>query len=968
MNAEFSWQVPSDLEQTYVSLREGLNPEAFTSIEQFFSSKPEKLAHFHFTLRNSVFVSTEISQRPWIFAKLITSDLLDATLSYSDFEKFVSIDNIADEKDLDRMLRQARAGAMIRIIWRDFNRLASFNETTDDLSHLAKACINAALNFHYRALETKHGTPRCKDGDKQPLLILGMGKLGANELNLSSDIDLIFTFPENGVTDGKRDLSNHEFFSRLGKKIIQSLDAITADGMVFRVDMRLRPYGQSGSLVYGFDALEEYYHTQGREWERYAMVKASVVANNGEKVYTERLAAMLREFTFRKYIDFSVIDALRGLKKMITQEVKRRHLEEDVKLGAGGIREIEFTAQVFQLIRGGRETSLQDNRLLAILPVLGSLRCLPPETVETLTDAYIFLRNTEHGIQGYNDEQTQKLPHKPEAQTALASVMGFDDWASFYETLEQHRTHVKAVFADLIAEPEEQTPNGDTENPCISLWHQRLGKDSAIAQLTEYGHEDANLSYTLLNELETWASNSAMHSSSRERLDAFIPALLVKLSDRDHPTETLRRFIQLIKATARRSAYILLLLENPSALSRLIDLSEASPWIADTMAEHPALLDELLDPAQLYHPPLKNELESELQRSTLRIAEDDLETQMDNLRYFRSSHALRVAASEITGVLPLMKVSDYLTWIAEVILEYVLILSWRNLVEKHGYPDGEARDIPNFVIAGYGKLGGIELGHGSDLDLVFIHGAQLNGVTDGERSIDNQTFYMRLGQKIIHFITTNMPSGTLYEVDMRLRPSGNSGMLVTGISAFEKYQHSSAWTWEHQALVRARVVAGDAELAKEFNRIRAEICCKEREDGTLRKEVIDMRNKMREHLGSKNGGEENPNEKFHIKHDAGGIVDIEFMVQYGVLAWGHSHPALVEYTDNIRILESFANSKLLEAHEVDQLTEAYKAFRTAGHRLTLQQQPSLIGSELLKQERQNVTAIWQRLMQDSSAH
>ncbi len=961
MNTAISWPSPDTCKETYRFINEKLGNEEQETLNAFFLDNTQRQNQFHFALETSCFFKETIERNPKKLTDLIQHNALEKTLTQQDFSQLVAFDASVDENTFNQHLRYVRSLAMLRIIWRDFNRVASLDETTDDLSYLACECINAALDYHYQALTTKHGEPRNSEGEPQPFLVLGMGKLGANELNLSSDIDLIFTYPENGVTTGKRDLANHEFFTRLGKKIIQSLDAMTADGMVFRVDMRLRPYGQSGSLVYGFDAFEEYYHTQGREWERYAMVKARVIANNGKEEYTHRLNEMLNEFTYRKYIDFSVIDALRNLKKMIAQEVSRRRLEDDVKLGAGGIREIEFTAQVFQLIRGGREASLQDNRLLTILPELEKLRCLPEDAVQALTDAYIFLRNTEHAIQGYKDEQTQKLPDSDEARLALTRVMQFNTWDEFYKALSSHREAVNQIFSDLIAEPhDEASPKIEKDDPCLSLWQQRLDEKSALILLEEYGYENPDLTYKQLVDLEKWASVSSMHSSSRERLDQFMPTLLSQLQSHPHPSENFGRLIQLIKAIARRSAYLLLLIENPIALTQLLKLSEASPWIGDTLAEHPALLDEFLYPESLYNPPQKEELESELQRATLRIAEDDLETQMDTLRYFRSSHALRVAASEISGALPLMKVSDYLTWIAEAILDYVLTLCWNGMVEKHGYPDGIIREKPNFVIIGYGKLGGIELGHGSDLDLVFVHGANLNGASDGKRSLDNQTFFMRLGQKVIHFITTTMTSGALYEVDMRLRPSGNSGMLVTSISSFEKYQRESAWTWEHQALVRARVVSGDPDLTEAFNKVRIETLSKHRNDQQLQTDVIEMRHKMREHLGTRE--EEG---KFHLKHDAGGIVDIEFMVQYAVLAWAHSHPALIAFTDNIRILESLANSNLLEAHEVDQLIEAYKAFRTAGHRLTLQQQPNLMDAKQLMAERQNVIKIWKKLLKET---
>ncbi len=950
---------PENLCAFYTQLEETLDEPQRNIFTRYFARSPARVEQFHLCLHASIFVQQEILRRPHLFLHLLADDAFASPLAEEDLDNQLATASVSDSIELDKQLREFRAQGMLRIIWRDLNRIASCSETTADLSALARASIRRALSFHYQALTQKHGTPRGKDGARQPLLVLGMGKLGAQELNLSSDIDLIFTYPDQGETDAEQlALSNQDFFSRLGKKIIRSLDAKTADGIVFRVDMRLRPYGQSGALVYSFGALEEYYQTQGREWERYAMVKASVIANNGDAVHGTALMAMLRSFTYRKYVDFSVIEALRNLKKMIVLEVKRRGLEEDVKLGAGGIREIEFTAQVFQLIRGGREPRLQDNRILKILPLLAEANCLPGGKVDDLVAAYIFLRNTEHAIQAYKDEQTQMLPSSADARAALVIAMGFSSWDRFYARLGDHRRAVKEVFTRLIATADSAEAHSERNSVWMPLWQNRIDRAAAVEQLEDAGHEDAQASFAHVTSLHDWARHSAMHASSRERLDTFMPALLAALAQQRTPTEILARLARLIRAVTRRSAYLLLLIENPGALTQLLKLSEASPWFADRMAQHPALLDELLDARSLYRLPLKSELQAELRRSVLRISEHDLEAQMETLRYFRSAHALRVAACELTGALPLMKVSDYLTIIAEVVLDYVLMLCWHEMLAQHGYPDGEMRDSPNFIIVGYGKLGGIELGHGSDLDLVFIHNSRLNGCTDGERSLDNQTFFTRLGQKIIHFLTANMSSGPLYDVDMRLRPSGNSGMLVTSLSSFLHYQEKSAWTWEHQALVRARVVAGDAALAEEFAKVRAKTLCRQRDLATLRDDVIAMRQKMRDHLGNK----QNAAGRFHLKHDAGGIVDIEFMVQYGVLAWAHSHPALVTFTDNIRILESLVDSDLLAAQEVSQLIAAYKAFRAAGHRLTLQQQPNLVAADSFICERRAVADIWRKLM------
>lgn len=925
----------------------------------------ERVQQFHRLVSCSQYAQHQILQSPTLLIQLLSEDLLNTKNAQRHHDDLAFDGN---DGDFDKHLRKKRQYSMVRILWRDFNRLGTTEQTTAELSFLADAALQLSLDYHYASLVRQYGEPQNQAGARQPFIILGMGKLGAYELNLSSDIDLIFAYPETGQTRAQAneakssELDNESFFNKLGKRIIQSLDNTTADGFVFRVDMRLRPYGQSGPLVSHFNALEDYYQNQGREWERYAMIKARVVASNAEAQDIDNLIDLLHRFTYRKYVDFSVINALRDLKRMIVQEVKRRRLEDDIKLGAGGIREIEFIAQVFQLIRGGLDTELQDNRLLYVLPMLQELNCLPEDSVAKLRTAYLFLRDTEHGIQGYNDQQTQRLPDTEHAQHALATVMGFDSWAAFLVQLELHRKNVSLEFSRVIDQPENEDDAMADTAIWTPLWQGSLDETSALELLSEYGHEAPDKSLHTISELRDSQQAKHLHASSRERLDKFIPILLKCLSNSQCPSQTLLRLNTLVRSTIRRSAYLLLLIENPKALAQLITLTQASPWIADRLAEHPALLDELLDSHTLYHLPSKAELATELRCSLLRLEEGDLEAQMETLRHFRSVHSLRVAACEITGALPLMQVSDYLTWLAEVILDQALQLSWRSLTEKHGFPDGQDDMAYRFIVVAYGKMGGIELGHGSDLDIVFVHDASTTGETDGaeDKRIDNQTFYARLGKKIIHFLNTNTFSGRLYEVDMRLRPSGNSGLLVSSMASFEKYQRDAAWTWEHQALVRARVVAGDTQLSRKFEVVREAILQDSRDLQTLKKDVVEMRLKMREHLG--NDKNNDGNRPFHLKHDAGGIVDIEFMVQYGVLAWAHADPALVKFTDNIRILESFARSSLLDTQEVSQLIEAYKAFRSLGHRLTLQQESSLIEPERLVSERQTVIRIWNHLL------
>src|SRR5690554_6604955 len=738
--------------------------------------------------------------------------------------------SVDSEPALHAALRQFRREIQFRIIWRDLLKWADLQETIAATSAFADTCIDGALDWLYEQACEESGTPWGKDpvtGEEAPqkMVVLGMGKLGGRELNVSSDIDLIFAFPGKGETrGGRRALDNQQFFIRLGQKLIQALDQITADGFVFRVDMRLRPYGQSGALALSFAALETYYQDQGRDWERYAMVKARVVA--GDQRAGEVLMSSLRPFVYRKYIDFSAFESLRNMKAMISREVRRKGLENNIKLGSGGIREIEFVVQAFQLIRGGRDRELQQRELQVILKELEELELLPSTVVRELRDAYVFLRNLEHALQGMEDKQTQELPDDALSLARISRIMGYEDWSACQKALTEHRERVATHFSNIIAsEEEEQEGEAGIEDGWFELWLAEMETPAAVEWLSEQGFERPEDSVQKLTDLRDSRTVQTLQTQGRRRLNEFMPLLLSALTGVENPSETLERVLQLVEAILRRTAYMVLLLENPGALTQLVRLCSDSPWIASLLAETPLLLDELLNAEGLYTPPAKEELQDDLRQQMLRIPYEDLEEQMESLRYFKKAHVLRVAASEIKGTLPLMKVSDYLTWIAEVVLDHVVDVAFANLVSRHGYPrraDGSACDT-DFAIIGYGKLGGIELGYTSDLDLVFVHQADPELATDGDKPIDNAVFYTRLGQRIVHILSTQTPSGQLYEVDMRLRPSGNSGLLVSTLQAFEKYQRNDAWTWEHQALARARGVAGCPDTLKAFEAIRHNI-------------------------------------------------------------------------------------------------------------------------------------------------
>ncbi len=922
----------------------------------------------------SEFIATACHRKPDLLRQLVESGELWSATSSADYPGRLQAALAAVDGDdgLHRALRLFREREMVRILWRDLAGLATLRDTTSDMTALADACIIGALSFLARAAERSLGVPvGTASGTPQQLLVIAMGKLGAGELNLSSDVDLVFAFGESGETRGEQGatagastgMSNQEFFTRLGQRLIQALDNRTVDGFVFRVDMRLRPYGQSGPLVFSCGALEQYYQSQGRDWERYAMVKARVINGSGETPAAAQLMSVLRAFTYRKYIDFSVIQSLRDMKALINREVRRKALHDDIKRGAGGIREVEFIVQAFQLVRGGRDRRFQNPVLLEMLPLLAAEGLLTAQDATALETAYGFLRNVEHRLQGWRDEQTQLLPRDATGRMRLARLMGFSSVEDFTETLARHRQCVRDIFNDVVAQagdgPDVDDGQREDLREAQQVWS---GRDGDATPLVSLGFDPAAQALEILYRLRDSSAVKAMHNDARARLDALLPLLIGACARVENNVETLQRTLNLVESVVRRSAYLVLLTENSGALEQLVRLCAASPWITAELCRHPALLDELLDPRSLYTPLDKTVLQQELQQHLLRIPVEDLDGQMEALRYFCSAQGLRIAACEVSGVVPLMKVSDYLTWLAESILDYTLALAWKNLVDRHGQPGGvPAGEVP-FLIIGYGKLGGIELGHSSDLDLVFIYDADPDLSTSGPRAVSNGVFFARLGQRILHILGTRTPSGLLYEVDMRLRPSGNSGLLVTTFAAFAKYQQESAWIWEHQALVRARAVTGSERLAGQFNDLRHRVLIRQREPQELRQAVREMRAKMlAEHLGN-DANDELTGGMFDLKQARGGIVDIEFMVQFALLAQSHQYPGLTRWTDNIRLLDALAEFGVLSVDEKVELQDAYRDYRAAAHRLQLQQRPGLVPAEEFAAQRAAVRAVWKRLL------
>ena len=920
---------------------------------------PEREQELAKVLALSDFVGQALQRAPELLTELLASGDLEREYQATHYRKALAawLEGCSNEQQLGEGLRRYRRREMVRIAWRDLSGHADMVETTDDLSHLADACIDTALEHLYRWHCEQWGTPHDPEGRAQRMVVIGMGKLGANELNFSSDVDLIFCYPEDGETvGGRRSIANQEFFIKLGQALIRTLDANTAYGFVFRVDMRLRPFGESSALAASFDAMEDYYQVHGREWERYAMIKARVVA--GDREAGAELMARLKPFVYRKYVDFGAFESLREMKAMIVREVKRKGMENNVKLGAGGIREVEFIGQAFQLIRGGREPTLQVRRILSVLEALRGFDLLPDFVVDELVSAYTFLRNTEHRLQEFAEQQTHMLPEDEVGRLRLAFGMGYEEWPAFEKALRGHMRRVHEHFEQVFAAPQTEHAQSD-ELDLTGVWQGTLDEEQALDALDKAGFEEAAETYRLLQAQHKSRAYLNMSTQGKTRMDQFIPLLLGAVGAAANPDRTLQRLLQVIEAIGRRSSYIALLVENPMALSQLVRLCAASPWIAHHLSHYPQLLDELLDPRSLYSPPQVDAIRNEVRQRLMHLAPEDLEAQMDVLRRVQQAAVLRVAAADVMEAVPLMVVSDHLTEIAEVMVEAAFDLAWRHLVARHGRPlCGDSRVCDTgFAVIGYGKMGGIELGYGSDLDLVFLHSEESSGrQTTGDKPIDNAVFYARLGQRMIHILNTRTPAGILYEVDTRLRPSGASGLLVSNIDAFADYQREHAWTWEHQALVRARFISGDAGIAEAFAGLREEIVSRQRDPEVLRGEVREMREKMRSQLSKAEAG------KFDLKQDPGGIADIEFMVQYGVLAWAHEHPRLLQYSDNIRLLERFAECGLMAEADTALLCDAFRAYRRRAHHLTLQEQKAVVDEAEFVAEREGVLRIWRALM------
>ncbi len=844
-----------------------------------------------------------------------------------DMQAFLDSAPVADESALQEALRRLRKRVMLRVIARDLSGLAQLEEVTASVTALAECTIRFALGRLDAMLRARHGNPvGAGSGAAQELVVVGMGKLGGAELNVSSDVDLVLVYPEDGDTDGAQRISNHEYFARLARKLVSSLNDATASGFVFRVDLRLRPYGESGPLVASFAMLENYFVAQGREWERYAWLKARAIAGRSQ----DALEQLVRSFVFRKYLDFGAFASMREMHAQIRREVRRREMHDNIKLGPGGIREIEFIVQAFQLIRGGRDAELRIRPTLEALARLGARHLLAPDAVADLRSAYVFLRNLEHRLQYLDDQQTQSLPKTREDQALIAEAMGFDAYTAFVKRLAAHRAKVTRSFEAIFAAVQEP------EHPLAALW--TGADDLAAARLAELGYQDSARVVERLQRMRQSSRYRELPAQSQARFDALIPRLLEASATCPDPDETLERLLQLLEAVSGRGAYLALLIEYPLALAALARLVAASRWACDYLMAHPILLDELLDARLLHAAPDWPRLAVELDRH-LRDAGSDIERKMDILRHARHAQTFRLLAQDLAGLLPVETLSDHLSDLADLVLERTIRMCWQDLRVRH-------REEPRFAVIGYGKLGGKELGYASDLDIIFLY--------DDDAPEAPET-YAKLAQRVNFWLTSLTPAGVLYETDLQLRPDGASGLLVSSVEAFEEYQKHKAWVWEHQALTRARFAAGDRPIEGKFDRIRAEVLSRERNMDTLQQEIAAMREKMHR-------AHPNPSGLFDIKHDRGGIVDVEFAVQFLVLAHAHAHRDLLRNIGNLALLGRSGELGLIPAPLADAVRDAYRQYRRWQHQIRLQGEAyARIDAARAQPHARAVTDLWRQV-------
>ena len=890
---------------------------------------------------------------PYALGQLLRdNNLIDGLLQLESFAldtELVDLDAL-DRIDVDalkRDLRLYRHRKLVEIIYLDVVAGNSVENTLRHLSDLADQLILLALDASHRTLAAKHGPPLDAHGEAMQLNVIAMGKLGGRELNFSSDIDLICCYESDGELSGYGQLSYQEFFGRLVREFSRVLSDNTADGFVYRVDLRLRPWGESGPAVLSHGALEHYYQLHGREWEQYAMVKARVLS--GSERSRAHLAAILKPFVFRKYHDYRVFDGLATLKGKIDNQARSRGMRVNIKVGPGGIREIEFFVQAFQILKGGRNLKLQRTEIFENFDALAQHNLVDAETVDNLRAAYRFLRRLENRIQMFEDRQTHDLPDNEAHRRRIAHGMGFADWAALQAELQVHRDRVNRYFTDLFRQQADSQPDSIIDDG----FEEGISDDRRWDLIDGSGVADADDINRQLNRFLKSKAWGFMSARARQRFNKLLPHLLHTLQAAQAPALLFERFMRLFSSIAGRSVYFELLFQNPALLDKLCLLFSRSAWIAEEVSQYPMLLENLIQPGDdgLFD---KAKLQQRLQTQLDNVA-GDTELELDNLRLFKREQTLVIASAELAQEIDAMRVGRYLCELAEVVLDAVYRLASETLVQQHGVPqctvDGERREA-GMAIIGYGKFGGYEMHYQSDLDIIFLHDSRgEQQFTSGERCIENSVFFARLAQKIISMTSVLTASGKLYEIDSRLRPEGSSGLLVSSTQAYLNYQLEKAWTWEHQALVRARLVAGSTALGPEFEKMRLQVLRLERDDAELRRDIVEMRERIYRSKQPPEGARRD------LKQSRGAMVDIEFMVQYWVLAQANNIGSDCLYSDNIRLLNELFRLNLISSSQ-SQLAEIYTDYHRLLHESVLQNQSSEVDAEIIEARVNHVVNCW----------
>jgi glutamate-ammonia-ligase adenylyltransferase len=832
-----------------------------------------------------------------------------------------------NRSDWPALLRRYRTAESTRLIWRDVLGLDDVAQTLAGSTALAETCLQIALAAIEVEFAERHGIVRSRGdsgnpGEPQRLVVFGLGKLGGGELNFSSDVDLVYAFESDGASDGARSLDAEAYFTRIGQQLAKLLDEVTADGFCHRVDLRLRPYGNAGRVAWSFAAMEQYFQREGRDWERYAWQKARPVAGDVEA--GERFLETLRPFVYRRYLDFGALDGLRAMKAAIAAEVARKELADDIKRGPGGIREIEFLVQALQLIRGGREPALRGRRLLPALAALVAALQVSEQAAASLAEAYLFLRRLENRLQMLRDAQTHALPEREEERQRIAIGLGYTDWAALRTALDAHRCRVTAEFDALLA-----PRRGSVAPDALASYWRALPEAGDMAVLADAGFLEPDNADAMVRDLARSPGVRALSDSARVRLDRVLPALLQAAAASTQPMLALRRLLALLHNVLRRSAYLALLDEQPAALARLVEVVSHSALLAERLATYPLLLDELLDARVAGPLPDREQLRAACTAATAE-GDGDVEATLQALNEARQALSFRVAMAVRDHRQPAVDSARQLAWLAEVVIERVLVLAEREVAQAHGRVPGA-----RFAVLGYGSLGGEELGFGSDLDLVFLYDAgHADGsggvdVSDGARPLDAGRWFARLAQKVVALLGAVTGAGRLYDVDVRLRPDGAKGLLVSTLASFADYQHGRAWTWEHQALVRARCITGDATLCADYEQVRTQTLARTREPDKAREEVVAMRQRMRAELDRSDAA------GFDLKQGEGGLVDLEFLLQGSVLVHAAAHPALLAPRSTPGLIEALRKARIFDDVTAARLQTAHATLLARGLECTL---------------------------------